>query len=153
MSTSLSYEGKAREVRLRGLSKRTQLAYFAALFTLVVGVLRPHQPSFDGTAGGARGGRAARPQHHARNLWPALCQRSGCLGVGPSDAAPKGNRGCLRPAFFWLVTALGRLLSLLLIDFAITPLNLVLVGVELLAGLLALFAGLEVPKGSAARAS
>ena len=130
---------------MRGLSKRTQLAYLAALFTLVVGVLSLINPLLTVRIVGLE---VVEP----RGL-STVRSTFGLLYVGVAVALvwglltrPKGKPWVLAASFFWLTTALGRLLSLLLIDFAITPLNFMFVGIELLTGLLALFAGLEKPK-------
>ena len=130
---------------MRGLSKRTQLAYFAALFTLVVGVLSLINPLLMVRLVGLE---VVEPRGLStmRATFGLLYVSVAVALVWGLVTRPKGKPWVLAASFFWLVTALGRLLSLLLIDFAITPLNLVLVGVELLAGLLALFAGLEIPK-------
>ena len=129
---------------MRGLSKRTQLAYFAALFTLVVGVLSLINPLLMVRLVGLE---VVEPRGLStmRATFGLLYVSVAVALVWGLVTRPKGKPWVLAASFFWLVTALGRLLSLLLIDFAITPLNLVLVGVELLAGLLALFAGLEKP--------
>ena len=130
---------------MRGISKRTQLAYLAALFTLVVGVLSLINPLLMVRLVGLE---VVEPRGLStmRSTFGLLYVSVAVALVWGLVTRPKGKPWVLAASSFWLVTALGRLLSLLLIDFAITPLNLVLVGVELTAGLLALFAGLEKPK-------
>ena len=129
---------------MRGLSKRTQLAYLAALFTLVVGVLGLVSPLWMVRFVGLE---VLEP----RGL-STVRATFGLLYIGVAASLvwgltrPEGKAWVLAASFFWLITAFGRLLSLLLIDFAVTPLNLIFVGAELVIGLSALFAGLEKPK-------
>ena len=127
------------------MSKRTQLAYVSALFTLAVGILGLINPFFMVEFVGLS---IAGP--------PGLSTMRAVFGVffiGVAAAMvfglasrPQGRPWVLAASFVWLTIGFGRFLSILPIDFAITPLNLLLLGIELAAGLAALFAGLETPR-------
>ena len=127
---------------MRGMSKRTQLAYLAALFTLAVGVLSLINPLLVVRLVGLE---VVEP----RGL-STMRAVFGLLYVGVAVAMvwgivtrPRGKPWLLASSAFWLTVAAGRLLSMVLVDFAITPLNAMLFGIELVPGLFALFAGLE----------
>ena len=124
------------------MSKRTQLAYVSAVFTLAVGILGLVNPFFMSefvglTIEGPRG------LSTMRSVFGVLFIGVAAAMVWGLASRPRGRSWVLAASFVWLTIGFGRFLSILPIDFAVTPLNLIILGIELAAGLAALFAGLE----------
>lgn len=132
---------------MRGITKRTQLAYVAALFTFVVGIFGTFFPLQMMTLVGLTI-EAPRGISSIRAIYGLPFIGAAVSMVWGLTTRPEGKPWLVAASFFWLVIAAGRILSMLLLDFAITPFNAMLVGIELAAGLSALFAGFETPKDS-----
>ena len=124
------------------MSKRTQLAYLSALFTLAVGILGLVNPFFMSEFVGLSI-QGPRGLSTMRTVFGVLFIGVAAAMVWGLASRPRGRPWVLAASFVWLTLGFGRFLSVLPIDFAVTPLNLIILGVELAAGLSALFAGLE----------
>ncbi len=124
------------------MSKRTQLAYVSALFTLAVGILGLINPFFMSEFVGLSI-EGPRGLSTMRAVFGVLFIGVAAAMVWGLASRPRGRPWVLAASFVWLTIGFGRFLSILPIDFAVTPLNLMILGIELAAGLSALFAGLE----------
>ena len=126
------------------MSKRTQLAYLSALFTLGVGILGLVNPFFmsDFVGLSIEGPRGLSTM---RSVFGVFFIGVAAAMIWGLASRPRGRPWVLAASFVWLTIGFGRFLSALPIDFAVTPLNLIILGIEFAAGLSALFAGLETP--------
>jgi Domain of unknown function (DUF4345) len=128
------------------MTPRTQLGYLAAILTLALGVV-----SFIGAywMADVLGFTATRLQPRGlseiRATYGALFIVMGAVMLWAIPTRPKGTPYLRFAALLWLGAGVGRILSMI-IDGIVTPMNFAGLGLELVVGVGALLASLELPK-------
>ena len=131
------------------MSKRSRLAYLAAVLTFGYGLLALFAPYWTVlTLGFELSERRPWGLSEMRSSYGALLVTLGALMLWALSRRPQRTPYLRLAGLLWCAKALGRALSIL-IDGALMPTNLLLLGLELFIGLPTLIASFETPRARA----